>query len=62
MQHKERPVHMKSAEKEWPALGLDGGVFILLHLIQDSSLLSICSTEKHTVVQGRSNSLEMIEI
>jgi len=61
VQHQEPPVHTKSVDFVWPAHGLHGAVFILHHLTQES-LLPICSAERHLVMQGRSKSLEKIEI
>ena len=61
VQHQERPVHTKSADFVWSALGLDRKYKYLANSSIDA-LLPICSVEKNLVVQGRSKSLERIEI
>ena len=61
MQHKEHLVHTKSGDFVWPALGLDGG-YLYFSTSPKIVLLPICSADKHLVVQGRSKSLEGIEI
>jgi len=40
---RERPVHTKSANFVWSALGIHGGIFILHHLTQESSLAHLFS-------------------
>jgi len=63
VQHKKRLVHKKSTNFVWPALGLDwGGGYLYLSTSSKIALFPICSAEKHLVVQGRSKSLERIEI
>ena len=61
MQHKKCLVHMKSANFIWPAIGLYGG-YLYFSTSSKIGLLPICLAEKYLVVQGRSKSLERIEI
>ena len=54
-------MHTKFVVFVCPALGLDVG-YIYFTTTPKIALLPICLAEKHLVVQGRSKSLERIEI